>query len=100
MTLQRMSPALPKKPERRSLSRSARSMGIYVLAGRGTGKSRLLGRKIAPGDFFAGFPQVIFDPVGTTIDNFLDKVTWFLYDHPQLEPGPIWDRITYVDMSG
>jgi hypothetical protein len=75
-------------------------MGIYVLAGRGTGKSRLLGRKIAPGDFFAGFPQVIFDPIGATIDNFLDKVTWFLYDHPQLAQGPIWERITYVDMSG
>jgi hypothetical protein len=49
-------------------------MGIYLPAGRGTGKSRLLGRKIAIQDFLAGFPQVIFDPVGATIDNFLDKV--------------------------
>jgi hypothetical protein len=100
MTLQRMTPILPKQPERRSLSRSSRSMGIYVLAGRGTGKSRLLGRKIAMQDFLAGIPQVIFDPVGATIDNFLDKVTWFLYDYPQLAPDPIWDRIIYVDMSG
>jgi hypothetical protein len=75
-------------------------MGLYVLAGRGTGKSRLLGRKIACGDFLAGIPQVIFDPVGATIDNFLDKVTWFLYDYPQLAQDPIWDRIIYVDMSG
>src|ERR687895_123471 len=84
----------------RTLPASGRVMGLYVLAGRGTGKSRLLGRKIASGDFFAGIPQVIFDPVGATIDNFLDKVTWFLHDYPQLEPGPIWDRIIYVDMSG
>jgi hypothetical protein len=84
----------------RTLPASARVMGLYVLAGRGTGKSRLLGRKIAFGDFLAGIPQVIFDPVGTTIDNFLDKVTWFLHDHPQLAQDPIWDRIIYVDMSG
>jgi hypothetical protein len=84
----------------RTLPASARVMGLYVLAGRGTGKSRLLGRKIAYGDFLAGIPQVIFDPVGATIDNFLDKVTWFLHDYPHLERDPIWDRIIYVDMSG
>jgi hypothetical protein len=84
----------------RTLPASARVMGLYVLAGKGTGKSRLLGRKIACGDFLAGIPQVIFDPVGATIDNFLDKVTWFLHDYPQLERDPIWDRIVYVDMSG
>jgi hypothetical protein len=75
-------------------------MGIYVLAGRGAGKSRLLGRKIAMQDFLAGFPQVIFDPVGATIDNFLDKVMWFLTDFPDLAPDPVWERIIYVDMSG
>jgi hypothetical protein len=75
-------------------------MGIYVLAGRGTGKSRLLGRKIAMQDLFAGFPQVIFDPIGATIDNFLDKVMWFLHDFPAVDPAPIWERIIYCDMSG
>src|ERR671914_1125089 len=83
-----------------TLPASSRVMGLYALAGRGTGKSRLLGRKIASGDFFAGIPQVIFDPVGGTIDNFLDKVTWFLHDFPQLARDPIWERIIYVDMSG
>jgi hypothetical protein len=100
MTLARSSQKVLKQPERRSLSRSSRSMGIYLLAGRGTGKSRLLGRKIAMQDFLAGFPQVIFDPIGATIDNFLDKVMWFLYDFPELAPDPIWNRIIYVDMSG
>jgi hypothetical protein len=100
MTLQCITPALPKKPEKRSLSRSARSMGIYVLAGRGTGKSRMLGRQIAMQDYLAGFPQVIFDPVGATIDNFLDKVTRFLQHIPASERHRFWDRIVYVDMSG
>src|SRR5918992_1676388 len=100
MTLQRSAPAVLKKPERRSISRSARSMGMYLLAGRGTGKSRLLGRKIAVQDFLAGIPQVIFDPVGATIDNFLDKVTRFLDPLPRVDRDLFWDRIVYVDMSG
>jgi D-arabinose 5-phosphate isomerase GutQ len=45
-------------------------MGIYLLAGRGTGKSRLMGRKIAMQDYLAGFPQVIFDPVGQPLITF------------------------------
>jgi hypothetical protein len=67
----------------RTLPASARVMGLYVLAGRGTGKSRLLGRRIAFGDFIAGIPQVIFDPVGATIDNFLDSVVSFLQYIPK-----------------
>jgi hypothetical protein len=100
MTLQRTSQAGAKKQDRRSLSRSSRSMGIYFLAGRGRGKSRMLGRKIAMEDYLAGFPQVIFDPVGATIDNFLDKVTRFLQYIPASQRSLFWDRITYVDMSG
>jgi hypothetical protein len=88
------------RPERRSLSRSSRSMGIYVLAGRGTGKSRMLGRKIAMQDYLPGFPQVVFDPVGATIDNFLDKVLRFLQQIPASLHDRFWDRIVYVDMSG
>jgi hypothetical protein len=84
----------------RVIKRNARSMGIYVLAARGTGKSRLLGRQIAMQDFLAGFPQVIFDPIGATIDNFLDKVIRFLQYIPAAERDLFWDRITYVDMSG
>jgi hypothetical protein len=94
VTLQRTSQPDVKQPVRYALSRSARSMGIYVLAGRGTGKSRLLGRKIALEDFLAGFPQVIFDPVGATIDNFLDSVTGLLQYIPSDERCLFWDRIT------
>jgi len=100
MALARTTQAGMKQPARSTLSRSARSMGIYVLAGRGTGKSRLMGRKIAMQDYLAGFPQVVFDPVGATIDNFLDKVTRFLQYIPAAERDLFWDRIIYVDMSG
>src|SRR5918999_1346027 len=100
MTLARSTQAGVKQPEKRCLSRNARSMGIYVLAGRGAGKSRLLGRKIAFPDYTAGFPQVIFDPIGATIDNFLDKVIRFLQYIPAAERDLFWDRIIYVDMSG
>ena len=93
-------PTVPKEPERQTIPRSARSMGIYVLAGRGTGKSRLLGRKITMQDFLAGILQVIFDPIGATIDNFLDKVIRFLDPLPRVDRDLFWDRIIYVDMSG
>jgi hypothetical protein len=100
MTLARRTQPVPPQPERCVLSRGSRSMGAYLLAGRGTGKSRLAGRKIAPGDFFAGFPQVIFDPVGATIDNFLDSVIGQLQYIPADDRHLFWDRIVYVDMSG
>jgi hypothetical protein len=70
VTLQLASQSGVKKPKRSALSRGARSMGIYLLAGRGTGKSRLMGRKIAMQDYLAGFPQVIFDPVGQPLITF------------------------------
>jgi hypothetical protein len=100
MTLARSSQGGMAKQHRHALSRSSRSMGIYLLASRGTGKSRLLGRKIAMQDYLAGFPQVVFDPVGATIDNFLDKVTRFLQEIPASLHSRFWDRIVYVDMSG
>jgi hypothetical protein len=99
VTLRRTPQTGVMKPARRALSRSARSMGIYLLAGRGTGKSRLLGRKIAMQDFLAGIPQCVIDPVGATIDNFLDTVIRFLQHIPVTLHSRFWDRIIYVDMS-
>jgi hypothetical protein len=86
--------------EARAIKRSARSMGMYVLAKRGHGKSRLLGRKIALEDFLAGIPQVVIDPIGATIDNFLDAVCRFLEPFPPSMRKPTFQRIKYVDMSG
>src|SRR3989442_157258 len=58
----------------RTFSDDARSMGLSVWATKGAGKSRALGRLIAFQDFLRGFPVVVIDPVGGTIDNFLDKI--------------------------
>jgi hypothetical protein len=100
VTLHHRTNAVPDKPARQTITRSARSMGMYVLAGRGRGKSRLLGRKIATQDFFAGIPQCVIDPVGATIDNFLDTVARLLQALPPSQHECILKRIRYIDMSG
>ena len=74
---------------------SARGMGIYLRAGKGSGKSRLMGRIIAWQDFLRGTAQVVLDPNGPTIDNFLDKV----HRLPPERQATLWPRICYVDMS-
>ncbi|MHA1290257.1 MAG: hypothetical protein ACTSPB_22980 [Candidatus Thorarchaeota archaeon] len=78
------------------VSDDARSMGIHIMAGKGSGKSRLMGRIIGWLDFIRGIPQVIFDPHGPTIDNFLDKV---IRMPPDIQRR-LWSRVLYVDMSG
>lgn len=79
-----------------SVADSARAMGINIMAGKGSGKSRLMGRSIAFQDFIRGVPLVIIDPVGGTIDNFLDKILWL----PEAYQRPAWSRIRYIDPAG
>ena len=74
----------------------ARNMGIHLMGGKGSGKSRLLGRVIAWLDFLRGVPMVVLDPYGPTIDNFLDKLTRL----PGAYQQQLWSRVIYVDMSG
>jgi hypothetical protein len=91
-----------QKPEKKTqeLPHSARTMGIYILGARGSGKSRLSGRVLAWQDYRAEIPLVVIDPLGGTIDNFLDKFIRFLqYVHPA-KHSRYWSRIRYVDMSG
>jgi hypothetical protein len=71
-------------------------MGIHIQAGKGSGKSRLMGRILAWLDFLRGIPVIIFDPHGQTIDNFLDKI---IRTPPEYQPQ-LWSRVHYVDMSG
>lgn len=78
------------------ISDSARSMGIHIQAGKGSGKSRLMGRVVGWIDFLRGIPQFIFDPDGPTIDNFLDKILRL----PQEWQYRLWPRVHYIDMSG
>lgn len=89
---------VPGRIQRRliELPDRSRSMGIHLMAGKGSGKSRLMGRVIAFLDFLRGVPMVILDPVGPTIDNLLDKITRLPREHQE----SLWRRILYVDMSG
>jgi hypothetical protein len=74
----------------------SRSMGVRVMAGRGAGKSRLLGRIIAWEDFLRGVPLVVLDPHGPTIDNFVDKLLYL----PAAVQRRLAKRILYVNMNG
>ena len=82
-----------------TLSRSARTRGIVSIGAPGVGKSRLFGRVIGWQDFLLELPQVIIDPSGSTIDNFLDKLVRTLADLPKANRQAVWDRIQYVDMG-
>lgn len=86
---------------------SARLNGWHVIGGPGSGKSRVTGRFIGWSDFMHGLPLVMFDPTGSIIDNFLDKLIrlpYLLQDQlhlrlPDTFYEQLWARIMYVDMS-
>src|SRR4051794_37019325 len=87
--------------EKISLPAAARVMGIFMAATRGTGKSTVLGRHIAFSDFHRSrldecVPVVIIDPVGGTIDNFLDKIGQ--EDHATRKA--LFERVCYIEMHG
>ena len=72
---------------------SALKNGIHVVAGPGTGKSRLLALLIAWLLLWRMKSQVIIDPTGGVVDNIIAKIA--------RQPLPIrrriWPRIHYVD---
>ena len=69
---------------------------VHVMGEAGAGKSRWMGRVLAWLLFLRGIPQIILDPTGATIDNFLDKLIRLPREY-QLQ---LWPRVRYVDMSG
>jgi len=76
-------------------------MGIFIASTRGTGKSTLLGKHIAFSDFHRPtlaecVPVVIIDPVGGTIDNFLDKIA----QEDSKTRKKLFERVRYVRISG
>jgi hypothetical protein len=83
----------------RTLPPEARIMGVYLLGASRTGKSRMLGRVLAWQDFIDEIGQVIFDPRGVTISNFLDKLIRFLQYIPPDQHDNYWRRIRLVDVS-
>lgn len=73
-----------------------RPRGVGIHAGSGSGKSAMLGKSLCLQDFLRGLPQVVFDPHGPLIDNFLLSVAALPYDARRV----LWPRIRYVDLSG
>jgi hypothetical protein len=82
------------------VSPAALSRGILCCGAPGVGKSRFLGRRLAIKVFAAEIGQIIIDPTGGTIDNFLDKVVELSTYLPRCEAAKLFARIVYCDMSG
>lgn len=78
------------------LPRAAQVMGCNLVAGKGSGKSTLMGRVIAWQALLRGEGLVIFDPVGGTIDNLLDKILRLPADLQE----QVWPRVVFVDLAG
>lgn len=75
---------------------AGRGMAVRICAGRGAGKSRLMGRVIAFQDFVRGVPTIILDAVGSVIDNGFDK----LIRLPKRAQQKLWERVRYVECAG
>lgn len=73
-----------------------RLRGISIHAGSGSGKSAMLGKSVSVQDFLRGLPQVILDPHGPLIDNFLLTIARL----PSAVQRLLWPRVRYVDLSG
>jgi hypothetical protein len=87
-------------------SNDTRKFGIHIVAGRGSGKSRYLGRYLAFHDYLSEVPTVILD-TGITIDNFLHQHILYLRWLKQSDPAyynvhaaRLTRRIRYVNMAG
>lgn len=89
LTSQQLASSIP-------LTDGGRLLGVHIMAGKGSGKSRLMGRLLAFQDLYRGVPLVILDPNGPTINNLLDK----LARRPSKEQEYFFPRIRYVDMAG
>jgi hypothetical protein len=78
------------------LSDDARALGINIVAAKGTGKSRLIGRFLLPQHAYGNIPTILIDPIGETINNFLSKLT----ELPQSYQEKIWQRVVLLDLAG
>lgn len=76
--------------------REHRQLGIHIVSGKGTGKSRFIGRCIAFNDLREYIPTVIIDPVGQLANNFIDQVIRL----PEEDQDNYWRHIRYIDLGG
>jgi len=89
-------PRLPAFARRlRFLPDPALKLGCHIVAGPGSGKSRLMGRIIGWQAFLRQQPVVILDPSGGIVQNIVDKIS-------RLSPAErqhLWPRLRYVDVG-
>ena len=87
-------PALPPLLKRlHFLSDPALKNGIHIVAGPGSGKSRLLGRVITWQALLRGLPVVVLDPTGGVVLNLVDKIGRL----PLPLRQRLWSKLVYVD---
>jgi hypothetical protein len=98
MTLAPQVAQLSKVRESVTVSDSSLSMGTVIPAGKGAGKTTLLG-ELSCQVFQKGYPQVLFDPLGTLAPAFLFRAVRFLQHVPQALHRRFWERIRYVDLG-
>ncbi len=80
----------------RDIPDRSRGMGIRVVAGKGSGKSRLIGRTVVFQDFVRRVPTLVIDPTQSLINNALDKV---LRLPPHVQQAA-YKRIRYINLAG
>lgn len=86
----------PHVSRRLRISPAHRGRGIAIHAGKGSGKSALLGKSQCVQDFLRGVPQVVLDPHGPLVDNFLLAIAFM----PRALRLELWPRVRYLDLSG
>lgn len=77
------------------LSDSALKNSLRIVAGRGSGKSRFLGRVLAWQTLIRRKGGVILDPTGGVTANLVDKISRL----PLAYRKQLWPRILYIDVA-
>ena len=94
------------RPGQMHITLESLKTGMNIVAGPGSGKSRYLGRVLLWVLWCMGIPIILLDPLGTTGENFLDKLIRkiaYLLGTPEEVSAVqhrIWSRVKYYDMGG
>jgi hypothetical protein len=89
---------VPQQRKALTVSPGGRVMGTEIAAGKGSGKTTFL-TCLALEDFLKSYPQVILDPLGTTAESLLFRISRFLKHVPPALHSRFWDRVYYVDVG-